>query len=326
MPGTASRDIAIACQGGGSLTAFTAGVLKTLLRQLDAQRYNIVGLSGTSGGAICATIAWYGLLLGDRKKGEQSLQDFWDDNSATTPIDAWENSWMVFASWFAGSVALPEISPYDVPEIARQRLEELLTRHIPFDQLPALVKDTSPLLYVGAVNEATGEFKVFKGPTLTADKILASAAIPTIFRAVHIDDPGDEGIYWDGLFSQNPPVREFVQPYPTAVEKPDELWVIRINPMASTVEPQTIQQIEIRRNVLSGNLSLNQELFTLEKVNSWVRQGWLPRERFKEIRIREIRLNIQLDLVSKFDRSPSYIRHLISLGEQEGRKFIEELD
>ncbi len=49
-----SPRVAIACQGGGSHTAFTAGVLKRMLQEQEKQ-YKIVALSGTSGGAICET-------------------------------------------------------------------------------------------------------------------------------------------------------------------------------------------------------------------------------------------------------------------------------
>ena len=49
MPGPR---VAIACQGGGSHTAFTAGALSRLLA--TPREAEIVGLSGTSGGAICA--------------------------------------------------------------------------------------------------------------------------------------------------------------------------------------------------------------------------------------------------------------------------------
>jgi NTE family protein len=52
------RRIAITCEGGGTHTAFTAGVLKRLLHE----PIEIVGLSGTSGGAVCAMLAWRGLL------------------------------------------------------------------------------------------------------------------------------------------------------------------------------------------------------------------------------------------------------------------------
>jgi NTE family protein len=57
--------VAIACQGGGSLTAFTAGVLQGLLSN-PPDDVEVVALSGTSGGAICATLAWDGLVRGAR--------------------------------------------------------------------------------------------------------------------------------------------------------------------------------------------------------------------------------------------------------------------
>ena len=52
------KRIAIACQGGGSQCAFVAGALKTLFAQGVQNRFKIVGLSGTSGGALTAALAW----------------------------------------------------------------------------------------------------------------------------------------------------------------------------------------------------------------------------------------------------------------------------
>jgi NTE family protein len=40
-----------------------------------------------------------------------------------------------------------------------------------------------------------------------------------MFRAVQL---GDEGVYWDGLFSQNPPIRDFMREFPDAAAKPDD--------------------------------------------------------------------------------------------------------
>jgi NTE family protein len=42
--------VAIACQGGGSHTAFAAGVLSVLLAKENGERFDLVALSGTSGG------------------------------------------------------------------------------------------------------------------------------------------------------------------------------------------------------------------------------------------------------------------------------------
>jgi len=57
--------VAIACQGGGSQTAFTAGVLKALFENQVQQHFDIVSLSGTSGGAICAYLTWYSMRKGE---------------------------------------------------------------------------------------------------------------------------------------------------------------------------------------------------------------------------------------------------------------------
>jgi NTE family protein len=56
--------VAIASQGGGSHTAFTTGVLDRLCGAvLDS--HEVAGLNGTSGGAVCALLAWYALRDGD---------------------------------------------------------------------------------------------------------------------------------------------------------------------------------------------------------------------------------------------------------------------
>jgi NTE family protein len=69
--------IAIACQGGGSHTAFTAGVLRRLLDGPEIDEYDVVGLSGTSGGAVCALLAWTALREGDRHRARPLLDAFW---------------------------------------------------------------------------------------------------------------------------------------------------------------------------------------------------------------------------------------------------------
>jgi NTE family protein len=78
---TAKTKIAIACQGGGSQTAFTAGALKALCEAPIADEFEIVSMSGTSGGAVCAILVWYALERGDHQPWRQ-LMDFWQDNSA----------------------------------------------------------------------------------------------------------------------------------------------------------------------------------------------------------------------------------------------------
>ena len=65
------RTVAIACQGGGSHTAFTGGALQRLLADGN---HRVVALSGTSGGAVCALLAWYGLLTGGAAEAGKFLR------------------------------------------------------------------------------------------------------------------------------------------------------------------------------------------------------------------------------------------------------------
>jgi NTE family protein len=321
------KTVAIACQGGGSHTAFTAGVLQTILNDLDTSQYRIHGLSGTSGGALCAAIAWYGLLLGDAKQGATLLESFWQAMSATQIPDILSNQYLVRLQRNRNFFATPEISPYLLPNTGQDYLAETLREHIAFERLPKLITHESPTLMVGAVDVLSGDFTVFnsraKHPELgiSVNALLASAAIPELFRAVRIG----KGVYWDGLFSQNPPIRGFLSGHNSRDAKPDEIWVIQINPETRSNEPKSASDIDDRRNELAGNLSLNQELFFVRQTNDWLRQKWLSADHLKHVDIRHICLDLELDYPSKLDRSPAFINFLIGEGRQQGSKFLNEL-
>jgi NTE family protein len=110
-----NRRVAIACQGGGSWTAFTAGALKKLFREKGEGRhssYEVVALSGTSGGSICALLAWYGLLEDDPYKATELLDAFWKDNSANSGWDRLINDSLLRTNrMFANTGGAPTISP-----------------------------------------------------------------------------------------------------------------------------------------------------------------------------------------------------------------------
>jgi NTE family protein len=340
----ATPRIAIACQGGGSHTAFTAGVLKSLLRAQGQGDYKIVALSGTSGGAICAALAWFGLLKQARREWncEQTIQlldDFWHDNAALLPWEQIWNDWIIRITELQGQGLLPEVksSPY-TPQVAASAelmkalaprkefldLRLLLEKHFPIDEITQPVVE--PRLLLGAVGVRSGTFKAFDSlaAEISVDAILASTTLPWAFQAIHI---GDE-IYWDGLFSQNPPVREFIQGLELH-QKPDEIWIIRINPQCCTDDPTSIEAIEDRRNELAGNLSLNQELDFINKVNEWLAEGKLMSSSKKPIAVRSImmspELSATLDYASKLNRDLTFLATLMADGETQAEAFLEVL-
>jgi NTE family protein len=318
--------VTIACQGGGSHTAFTAGVLKRLLRAQDLKSYEVVGLSGTSGGAVCALLAWHNLLRGDRAGAAEALGAFWRDNSATAPHEQILNSWILWASNLQNFVTMPALSPYDnyFSVSPLEEFKRMLERRMDFEKIEVQPEDSYPVLLVGAVDVLSGEFRAFNSrrDRITPETILASAAIPTLFRSVR---PGDGGTYWDGLFSQNPPVRELTD------EGPDEIWVIQINPKEYETEPRTVLEIADRRNELSGNLSLYQELHSIEKIDQLLEEELLSRDgKYKQIVVRVIelsrsRFSRSLGTASKLNRDPRFIEDLMSHGEARAEEFLAAL-
>jgi NTE family protein len=394
------RRIAIACQGGGSHTAFTAGALRKILGEVkDEGRYEIVALSGTSGGALCAFLAWYVLLKENSEQDAmKTLRSFWEEDNAAylrvgdpqSLADVAANDLLSASNLLrrSGEAALgvgftPELSPYRYHELFdywRTRLKDALEKNIreitpdAGDIDRAIERrveesDRNVRLFVGAVNTLTGDFRVFKShkqengslsfnddqeDRVSVDAVLASAAIPTIFEATRTGeavywDPSrpkdrrscvNEGVYWDGLYSQNPPVRDLTE------TDPHEIWVIQINPEEKREEPKETAEIEDRRNELSGNTSLNQELYFIRKINElakrvgeWEQDG-IPRKVFPlpptegeadrekhyaTIKVRRIELSIPLDVSSKLDRSRSHIEELMEHGSMQAKRFLEAI-
>ena len=398
-------NIAIACQGGGSHTAFTAGVLKRILKE-NEKKYDIIALSGTSGGAICALLTWYGLLTGGSDKAIKLLDSFWKDISANTLGDMLLNEWIVETSYIQDKILIPQVSPYDFPPFYQKYLRSLIEKQVDFEKINEF-KNPKPELIIGAVDVLSGNFSVFKNSMVNSDVIMASAAIPTFFRAVPVDSylfswdeiPGndskrlidflkknysidwlktakiekiddnktirasvegnylsislnneknkanlkiddgriDEFIvetengklniikksqYWDGLFSQNPPLRDFVDGVNV---KPDEIWVIQINPEKIPKLPESVGAIRDRRNELAGNLSLYQELYFIEKVNEWIEKGLLKKGKYKRINVRFIKMLWELDVETKLDRNPKFIEDMMSYGEEQAGEFMKQL-
>jgi NTE family protein len=331
------KRIAIGCQGGGVHSAFGAGALKRLLRE---EQHEVVALSGTSGGAICAFLAWYALLESEgaqaADKAAELLDSYWRDNSANDLYARYLNDWTVWMSRVEGATALVEVSPYDSPLSSRirdQLRKTLEKQRVDFENLEERLGPTSPVLLVSAIDVVSGSAKNFdsRNGEISVDALLASTAVPPVFEAAHVDG----SVYWDALFCQNPPLREMAR------MKPDEIWVIQVTPWSRGFEPKKVADIMDRRNELSGNVAMSQDVYLIEKINElvdalgegenkevkWLR---LPREEGKEYRHIEVRViemsaekHQNLDFASKIDRRPSFVRELMDHGEERTEELLQ---
>jgi len=333
------KKLAIACQGGGSQTAFTAGVLSTWLDSKVQDKFDIVGLSGTSGGGICALLAWYGLVKAANGSGERPakwLDEFWADNTPHFPWEYFLNSSIInsrrlmLQTGFSPAQAKPQGWAAQVARNlaamgAREEffdLRALLDNHVTFSELEGL-QAFSPRLFLGAVDVLSGSFKSFDSARedITVEMAMASAAVPSLFDAVEID----ENYYWDGLFAENPPLGRMLQTIP------DEIWVVQINPKTRDDVPDETAEIVDRRNELSANIMLAIELRVVEMFNELLehdafKEDFLEKELITHTRIRIVDMSEKtaekLDHISKLDRSAAHIRALIEDGRNEAAAFL----
>ncbi|WP_119354183.1 patatin-like phospholipase family protein [Azohydromonas sediminis] len=106
--------------------------------------------------------------------------------AAPPPLHA---AWEMASRWFAPAAAGDDGNP----------LRAVLADTVDFD---AVRRCRDIQLFVGATHVQTGRLRVFRGPELTADAVLASACLPMLFPSVVVD--GDA--YWDGGYMGNPPL------------------------------------------------------------------------------------------------------------------------
>ncbi|MGK7917305.1 MAG: patatin-like phospholipase family protein [Prochloraceae cyanobacterium] len=352
--------VAIACQGGGSQTAFTAGVLKALFENEIQDNFKLVSLSGTSGGAICALLIWYALKKGEEPAWKRLL-DFWQDNTAQTAQERFFNDFVIKSLELVSKGVIPQynLSP-DSPLSKtlfssataglRSRftdLKELLETHVDFSELEAWgAQPEPPILILGACNVLTGKLHKFNShyESIKVEHLLASACVPQFFPAVSIGKMA----YWDGLFSDNPPIRTLYRGDFVGVENiPNEIWVIKINPTKTDKIPTAYYDIADRQNELYGNVSLFQSLDQIEFLNRLFLRGAFKEEFVSQFDIKEpIKipksfaedtdqfyhipmiemsedLAQSLNYESKLDRSPEKIKQLIEDGEKQGKQFLE---
>ena len=314
-------NVAIACQGGGSHTAFTAGVLRELLAEVPS-KYNVVGFSGTSGGAACAALAWYGHVHPERDSGAL-LEDFWGDLAASSLLHRAANNLLRWGIQLQrAGVPIPGVSPAYSPgaKWGESEFRTILERRIDFETVPDLLDGAQPGLFLSSIDVCAGTFEIFREDDLSTDAILASAAEPHLFEAVEIDGR----YYWDGLFSKNPPLEDFMRA--DDIPDPDEIWLIKINPQERPDPPRTMEGIDNRRNELSGNLSMNAEVGFIERINDFIEKGYLP-DQYTHTDIKRIRFpkSRNLDWRTKLDRDPQFLDRLVRGGQKQARSFLEDL-
>ena len=311
----------LALQGGGAHGAFTWGVLD---RILDDGRIKVEAISGTSAGAMNAAVLADGYVRGGPESAREALETFWRAVSKfarTSPVqrtlfDVVMGNWSLDHSpgFLLFDVLSRFASPYDVNPFDINPLRDLVAETIDFERVHAC---QSVALHVAATNVHTGKIRIFSGPELTPEALMASACLPHIFRAVEI-----EGVpYWDGGYMGNPPLFPLFGTGNTS-----DVILVQINPVAREVTPTNARDILNRLNEITFNSTLLRELRAIDFVTRLIEDGKLDSKEYTKIHMHRITAAEELAALSassKLNAEWRFLQHLRDIGRNAADRWLD---
>jgi NTE family protein len=311
--------IDLALQGGGSHGAFTWGVLDRLLEE---PWLRIAGISGTSAGAMNAAVLADGSAQGGAEGARTALEKYWQRVSRAavfsplqrSPADRLMGRWSLDTSpaYVMMDLMSRVFSPYDLNPLDLHPLRDILTECIDFERL-----GRSPIkLFITATSVRTGRGRIFRNAEITADVLLASACLPTMFRAIEVDGEA----YWDGGFAGNPTITPLIR----ETEAHDSI-LVQINPRERSDTPRTATDILNRLNEISFNSPLMKELRMIALLRQVADPGTGEGARWAKMRTHRIMTDMlaQLGASSKLNAEWEFIAMLRTEGRRAASEFLE---
>lgn len=324
------KKINLALQGGGTHGALTWGVLDYLL---EDGRLDFEAVTATSAGSMNAVALLQGLQNGGRDGARELLSKLWHEISLAgqmyspvqrTPFELLSGMNPLSSDWslhnslsFAGFSAFTRsFSPYQFNPFDINPLRGIVEKLIDFEQLQ---KCRTSRLFVSATNVRTGDARIFRTSEVTLDVVMASAALPFLFKAVEIKGE----YYWDGGYMGNPSL------WPLFYEtRTRDLVIIHVNPIIREEVPVTAAAIENRINEITFNSSLIQELRAISFVKKLIEDDMLKDEfkpHYKDILLHAIRAEqamTDLSVASKFDTTFEFLRYMRDLGRDLAKAWL----
>ncbi|MFT6674273.1 MAG: NTE family protein [Sulfitobacter sp.] len=324
----AKKRINLALQGGGAHGAFTWGALERLLEDDEIE---ICGISGTSAGALNGAALKAGMVQGGKQGARDNLTWLWGQVAGVSDLrlSAWmapfgigalsqaiEYSWPVALSDAVSS----QMSPYAFGPFYRNPLADIVAR---FDY-DRICNTIAPLLFICATRVRNGKIKVFEGDQISGDALMASACLPTVFKAVEMEDPetGRREAFWDGGYTGNPALFPLFR-----ADLPDDIVIININPLERDELPVTAKQIQNRINEISFNSSLLRELRAIEFVQRLLDQGAVKEGHMHRVRVHMVAdddLMEKLSVATKMVPNAAVINALREAGYGAADRFLSD--
>jgi len=312
----AEKNISLGLQGGGAHGAFTWGVLDALL---EDGRLAIEAITGASAGAMNGVVLVEGWLEGGPDAARAQLETFWrrvslDGSLSTLQRSLFDRILGYWSNQIWSDVVSRTWSPYEANPLNINPLRDAIADLIDFERVRAC---DSVRLFVTATNVFTGKVKIFRREELTADHLMASACLPTVFQAVEID--GEP--YWDGGYMGNPAL--FPLFYETIT---DDILLVQINPVERRETPRSAREIANRLNEITFNGNLLRELRAVEFVTRLIDEGKLSKDEYKRVLMHRIDGTGTLDdfeASSRLNAEWDFFRRLRDAGRKTTRKWLK---
>jgi NTE family protein len=323
MTTTRSVPVTLALQGGGSLGAFSWGVLDRLLDEPDL---HIAAVSGVSAGAMNAAMLVQGLATGGPGEAKRLLDPFWRRVATASGSPEMDGAALLLP--WAGMMA-------PVADALRLAARGLARGHVnPLGLNPlrgvlnglldpsAFGSEGAPTLVVSATRVRTGAARLLRDAEVTAEALLASACLPQVFPAVEIG--GEE--YWDGGYASNPPLRCLIE-----AGAPADIVLVRTTPVERPDPPVGAAGIAERADEMAFGAALRQELRSLALAQHLLAD--LPPEATPGMlaRLRDARLHAigaeeefrGLKVGSHRDASWGFLRSMRDLGRSAADRWLD---
>jgi len=308
--------IDLALQGGGSHGAFTWGVLDRLLEE---PWLRIEAISGTSAGAMNAAVLAHGWDQGGATGAKEALDSYWGlvaraaafSPLQRSPLDRLLGRWSLDNSpaYLAFDLMTRVFSPYHLNPLDHNPLRTILAESIDFDRLAR----SSIKLFITATSVRTGRGRIFRNGQISADVLLASACLPTMFQAIEIDGE----YYWDGGYAGNPTITPLVRE-----SDAHDTILVQINPRERTDIPRTANEVLNRLNEISFNSPLMKELRMIALLRQVAEPGHGEGARWAGMRIHRI----WTDRLAEFGASSKLNAEwaFVAMLKEEGRRSADQ--
>jgi NTE family protein len=314
------KRVALAFQGGGfPAGAIGTGVVKYLVEKGAFDRHDIDVFSGTSAGALIASVCWGLKLRGSMATAPQVLEKQWMHF-------AWglvPNAQVAQMAQFMGAIGQMNpmyryASEHVVVPLMRTLMKDWVETYIPVDELIELRNKSKqvPGLALGAAEVLKGEVKVFTERDFSLEAILASGSLDEVNGITVIEEGRNKGTYCDGAWGTNPPISCLID-YGI-----DEIWLVEVFPKIRKDVPDTPGERKDRKDELWQNSLVEHELDDIDRVNRWLESGRLKNQdgKYRHIEVRKMPMTLDLPAGAALVNSASFIREMMDYGYTQARE------